>query len=231
MSNEDRPALQGFKGVAKLFPLPDLVMFPHVVQGLHIFESRYRQMTADALADDRLLALVLLRPGWEATYEVRPATHSVACLGRISAEQRLEDGRYNLELRGLCRARILHEIESPKLYRSARVEVLHDFNMPGPQAERDLRTRLVHVAPILFPDHPAAAAAFRRLAEGTLHLGTVSDILSFGLPLELEIKQELLQMQDVENRFRLLLRHLEKMSPLQPTKETASPFPPKFSEN
>ncbi|WP_390891137.1 LON peptidase substrate-binding domain-containing protein [Gemmata palustris] len=43
-------------------PLPNLVLFPHVVQGLHIFEPRYRQMAADALAGDGLIAMALLRP-------------------------------------------------------------------------------------------------------------------------------------------------------------------------
>ena len=60
----DHPPLSDFAGTARLFPLPNLVLFPHVMQPLHIFEPRYRQMTADALAGDRLIAVVLLKPGW-----------------------------------------------------------------------------------------------------------------------------------------------------------------------
>ena len=30
-----------FSGVARLFPLPNLMMFPHVLQPLHIFEPAY----------------------------------------------------------------------------------------------------------------------------------------------------------------------------------------------
>ena len=71
-------ALAAFGGVARLFPLPNLVLFPHVVQGLHIFEPRYRQLMADALAADRLIALVLLKPGWEKDYDGRPAIEAVA---------------------------------------------------------------------------------------------------------------------------------------------------------
>src|SRR5574339_310094 len=87
-----------FEGTARLFPLPNLVLFPHVVQPLHVFEPRYRQMTVDALAGDRLIALVLLKPGWEAEYEGRPGIYPVACLGRLVADQKLPDGRYNLHL-------------------------------------------------------------------------------------------------------------------------------------
>ena len=33
-----------FSGVVRLFPLPNLVLYPHVMQPLHIFEDRYREM-------------------------------------------------------------------------------------------------------------------------------------------------------------------------------------------
>ena len=61
--SDDFSPLAGFAGTARLFPLPNLVFFPQVMQPLHIFEPRYRQMTADALAGDRLIALVLLTAG------------------------------------------------------------------------------------------------------------------------------------------------------------------------
>ncbi len=54
-----------FSGRVRLFPLPNLVLFPHVVQPLHMFEPRYCEMLQDALAGDRLLAMVLLEQGWE----------------------------------------------------------------------------------------------------------------------------------------------------------------------
>src|SRR5439155_15703175 len=99
--SDDITPLANFTGPARLFPLPNLVFFPQVMQPLHIFEPRYRALTADALAGDRLMALVLLQPDWEKDYDAKPAICPVACLGKIVAEQRLEDGRYNLLLRGL----------------------------------------------------------------------------------------------------------------------------------
>ncbi len=48
-----------------LFPLPSVVLFPGVFLPLHIFEPRYRDLVADALATDRLIGMVLLRDGWE----------------------------------------------------------------------------------------------------------------------------------------------------------------------
>ena len=57
--------LKDFTNVCRLFPLPGVVLFPHAVLPLHIFEPRYRQMTEDALATDRLIAIVQLRPTTE----------------------------------------------------------------------------------------------------------------------------------------------------------------------
>ena len=145
--SDDFAALVNFGGVARLFPLPNLVLFPQVVQPLHIFEARYRQMTADALAGDRLIAMVLLRPGWEADYAGRPAVYPVACLGQVVAEQRLKDGRFNILLRGLGRIRLGEEVATGKAYRSARAELLADTDVPGPETDRKLRRRLARAVP------------------------------------------------------------------------------------
>src|SRR5947209_11548390 len=134
-----------FDGRVRLFPLPNVVLFPHVMLPLHIFEPRYRQMTADALATDRLIAMVLLKSS-EGEYEERPALHSIACLGKIVADQRLEDGRFHIVLRGLSRARILNELSHDKAYRSARVELLYDTGAPAAEPTRVYREDLSQVA-------------------------------------------------------------------------------------
>src|SRR5262249_22562147 len=108
-----------FAGTARLFPLPNLVLFPQIVQGLHIFEARYRQLMADALSTDQLITLALLKPGWEADYDGTPAVEPVACLGRVTWHEKLPDGRYNLRLRGLARVQLLGEIPTNRPYRVA----------------------------------------------------------------------------------------------------------------
>src|SRR3977135_4083932 len=99
-----------------LFPLPNVVLFPNVFLPLHIFEPRYREMVADALTSDRMIGMVLLRPGWEGDYEGRPPVYPVACSGVITHVERLPDGRYNIVLRGLERVRIIEE-DGSRTYR------------------------------------------------------------------------------------------------------------------
>ena len=181
--NDDQHALANFPGTARLFPLPNLVLFPHVVQPLHVFEPRYRQMTADALAGDRLLAPVLLRPGWESEYEARPAVYPTACLGRILAEQRLDDGRYNLLLRGIARVRITHELEPDTPYRQARVEVCGNRDIPPDAVAAALRQELARLVARWFQALGVGAEQLHKLLNSDLALGPLTDVLSFALPL------------------------------------------------
>src|SRR3954452_24574228 len=104
-----------------IFPLPNVVLFPNVFLPLHIFEPRYRDMVADAIETDRLIGMVLLKPGWEHAYEGRPAVYPIGCSGVITHVDRLPDGRYNIVLRGVERFRILEE-DHARSYRRAVVE-------------------------------------------------------------------------------------------------------------
>jgi Lon protease-like protein len=220
--------LEGFEGIVRLFPLPNLVLFPYMVQGLHIFEPRYRQMTADALASDRLIALALLAPGWEENYEGSPAIYDVTCLGKIVADQKLPDGRYNLSLRGLCRARVLREVQAPgKLYRMAEVELLPDRDPPAPARAGELRERLLELLTGWCAGQSAALDVLQKLLQSHLSLGAASDIVSYALPLPMEFKQFLLATPEIEPRVQALIAYLETHGPFAAPRK----FPPDFSPN
>jgi len=126
-----------------LFPLPNVVLFPNVFLPLHIFEPRYREMVADAAASDRMIGMVLLRPGWERDYQGRPPIYPIGCSGVMTHVERLQDGRYNLVLRGLERFRIVEE-DHDRSYRRAIVEPLHERALSRDERDaiRSHRTKL-----------------------------------------------------------------------------------------
>jgi len=121
-----------------IFPLPNVVLFPNVFLPLHIFETRYRQMVDDALKGDRIIGMVLLRPGWQGNYEGRPEVYPIGCAGVITHAEPLADGRFNIVLRGMEKFRICGE-ESGRLYRLAHVEPV-----PEPRAETQRDAMRVH---------------------------------------------------------------------------------------
>ncbi|MBI1847676.1 MAG: LON peptidase substrate-binding domain-containing protein [Candidatus Rokubacteria bacterium] len=109
-----------------LFPLPDVTFFPSTFMPLHVFEARYRALVTDALARDRRLAVVKLKPGFEKDYDGRPAVHAVAGAGEIVNWERLSTGRYNIVVKGEHRVRFEHELPADTLYRLARARVLEE---------------------------------------------------------------------------------------------------------
>lgn len=114
-----------------LFPLPNVVLFPAALLPLHIFEPRYRAMITDALEGERLVGMVMLRPGWEPHYEEAPAVYPVGCAGLITHADRLPDGRYNIILRGLEKFRILSERparEGVEEYRVALIDSIKEVS-------------------------------------------------------------------------------------------------------
>ncbi len=111
-----------------IFPLPTVVLFPNVFLPLHIFEPRYRQMIADALEGDRIIGMVLLRPGYQDDYEGTPPIYATGCSGLITHVEHLAEGKYNLVLRGIEKFTVQSE-ETPapgRLYRSALVAPIDD---------------------------------------------------------------------------------------------------------
>ena len=94
-----------FSGRVRLFPLPNLVLFPGVMQPLHIFEPRYRAMLEAALASDGLIAMSVLLDGWQQDYEGRPPMSPIAsmmidrnstvsvCSGFFASSFRMTDSR------------------------------------------------------------------------------------------------------------------------------------------
>jgi Lon protease-like protein len=121
-----------------LFPLPTVVLFPNVFLPLHVFEPRYREMVADAISGDRVIGMVLLRPGWERDYEGRPPVYPIGCSGVITHSEKLADGRYNIILRGVERFRIVEEDQS-RSYRRAAIERLNERSLA--HAERVMVSR------------------------------------------------------------------------------------------
>ncbi|MBA3639703.1 MAG: LON peptidase substrate-binding domain-containing protein [Acidobacteriota bacterium] len=198
-----------------LFPLPNVVLFPNVFLPLHIFEPRYRDMVADALAGDRLIGMVLLRPGWEGGYEGRPPVYPTGCAGLITHHERLPGGRYNIVLRGLEKFRILNEddTEAPgenadrrmPSYRVARVETLHE---PLVEAERDqIRAARRRLEALLVPqakERGADAMVAPAMADED-----VVNALAQYMQLEPLEKQALLERHGLLARCRSLIELLE----------------------
>lgn len=224
--------LDDFSGKARVFPLPNLVLFPHVMQPLHIFERRYREMLEDALATDRLIAMALLTPGWETDYEGRPPMHSMLCLGRIATHCRLADGTYNVLLLGLQRAKIVHELEAKHNFREAKVQICEDL-YPPQEAPRHstLQHRICGLLLSLLPQMPEVHEQIEQLLKNDVSLGMLTDVISYTLSIDLAEKQALLEEINVYTRAEMLYEHLLTLTQCHAKETVGDKFPPPFSAN
>jgi uncharacterized protein len=203
---------------------------------LHIFEPRYRQMTADALTGEQMIAMALTTGR---TGEPSPV-HEIVGLGKILAHEELGDGRYHLVLRGLTRARLIEELPAGLPYRVGVLELLDDEIDPDVDQTATAR-KLLQRFEQSFPkvrQHPVWGA----VRSSRVPLGSVCDLLVSALPVVPNLAQQFLNDVDVMSRVQGLMEVLEqievqrrstsKTAGLIPTATTERRrFPPPFSEN
>lgn len=203
------PCLSGFEGLVRLFPLPNLVMFPGVIKGLHIFESRYCKLLEESLSTDELIAMTLLRPGWETQYLGSAPIHDVICIGKIVQCAQTSEGRHNILLYGLKRARIVQEISTSNHgFRRAEVILMDDLLDPAESStSSQLAERLVNAFRKAFPS-AYLFTIFSLESVRTIPLGSLTDLITHEIPMTLGEKQALLSECVVQNRVDRLLKFL-----------------------
>jgi Lon protease-like protein len=201
-----------------IFPLPNVVLFPNVFLPLHIFEPRYREMVADAVASDRMIGMVLLRPGWQHHYDLRPPVYPIGCSGVITHVEPLPDGRYNIVLRGVERFRIVEE-DDRKSYRRALVEPLAEHTGSGEDtaAVRRQRSKLESLLAPTIERSLSGAGRFEPVEGGgrdskipaTMADEDLVNALAQYLDLEPLEKQALLEQHSLRTRAESLVELLE----------------------
>lgn len=194
-----------------IFPLPEVVLFPHQMLPLHIFEERYRDMVADALRGRQLIAVALLCRGYERLYftQIAPICEVVG-VGEIVDASPLPDGRYDILLRGRCRARILREVRGHS-YRMAELRVLPSTHFPDATETDLLRQELRNALVTNLCRWPQLQTQCVRLLDRDTPLEVVVNLVAAELPVSGRLRQTLLETSDVTQRTCRLIRQLERI--------------------
>jgi Lon protease-like protein len=192
-----------------IFPLPDAVLFPHTLLPLHIFEPRYREMVRDCLAGDRRLAMGLLRPGWEKDYYGRPPLFSVAGAGEIIHHEALDDGRFNILVRGTMRIGLTAELPAGKPYRIVRARPLPDrypAEGPGQLAGRVERLKVFYLR--ILAEVQKGQGEIAKIFTGVKDPGIIVDRIAGAVIADTELRQAVLEDVDVATRLKRVQEHL-----------------------
>lgn len=207
-----------FRDAFPVFPLQDSVLFPQAVLPLHVFEARYRRMVNDALDSRGLIAVGLfdshVAPADYASgdFDVRPYVG----LGQIRDYHRLGDGQFIIILQGLCRARIVRELQRQP-YRRFQLAPTEVAVSEEDQLE-DYRHRIEGML----------ARQHREKTDALLSLDANDMALSTRLMIDLAIatvcrdtpqRYQMLSQPDVRRRAEWLIHRMEHQLHLPPGSE------------
>ena len=200
----------GYRHVADLpdalavFPLAGALLFPRWSLPLNIFEPRYLNMIDDAMSGSRLIGMIQPVGGTKAS----PGLANVGCCGRITSYSETEDGRYLINLSGICRFGVVEELAVQTPYR----QVKPDWTPYGADLmEPDLSC---------LPERDQLASALRAYVDThemevdwdaveSAPLETLINALAAGCPFSPIEKQALLETPDICARCEALIALLD----------------------
>lgn len=183
-----------------IFPLPGAVLFPHSLLPLHIFEPRYRALTRHLIETGAPLGIASLLPGYEERYHQSPTVHTVLGVGRLVHHEPLPDGRFNIILRGQCRARLVEELTSPHPWRLIRAQAISEVASP-PERTRALLDTLRGCLFGLGQQHGRLAALIAKRLNTIQEPGPLADSLLSALLPDQEQRLEALADPDIASRL------------------------------
>ena len=188
-----------------IFPLEDVMLFPEMSVPLHVYEPRYKAMIADALKGNKIIGMVLLRPGYEKDYERSPSVFQIGVAGVINEVEELPNGEYNIVLGALTKYRITRE-DASRPYRIAHVTAIAD-DVPSAGADT-LHTRRQRLEALV--RESGGRTGLRATPEGISDVTLVNGISQLARIDELD-REQLLETPNPLARADALIVLLEKM--------------------
>ncbi len=206
MASPFDPAFEDLPDVIPIFPLAGALLLPGGRLPLNIFEPRYLNMTAAALAaPHRLIGMIQPQDG---TTGDHPEVFATGCAGRMISFGETEDGRYLITLKGIARFRVIDELPLRSGYRRIRASYA-EFHDDLAETSRPLsidRDRLLR-ALRAYLTHQGVEANWDAI-EGTEDSRLVTS-LAMMCPFRPSEKQALLEAATLDDRAQVMVTLLE----------------------
>ena len=183
-----------------VFPLSNFIIFPETTVPLNIFEPRYIQMIDDAMKRDKIIGMVQPK---EANNK-KPKLYNIGCAGKITSFHEANDGRYLIIISGLCRFKILNELQTNKLYRECEV-IYNDFYNDTNNQNEDIKftdLKLIFKNLKTLFSKQGYKIDWKEIEKQSLD--QTINTLSMASPFSLEEKQILLESINLEDRKKKL---------------------------
>ena len=191
MKKEDLP------NILPVFPLSNFIIFPRTTVPLNIFEPRYIQMIDQSMQSNRIIGMVQPKKTGELK---KPDLHDVGCAGKITSFNETDDGRYLIILSGICRFKIINEVDNSNLFRECDVKYDDFFNDLEEKSDEikfsDLRLIFQNLKGLF--KKQGYEINWKEIEKQSLD--QTINTLSMASPFSLEEKQVLLESKDLNVR-------------------------------
>ena len=179
-----------------VFPLSNFIIFPNTSIPLNIFEPRYIEMVNDSMKTNRIIGMVQPKNQKKNI----PELYSVGCAGKITSFNETDDGRYLIVINGICRFKILKEINNNKTYRECEIS-FDEYNEDTNKQKNEIKfTDLVLIFKNLksFFKKKGYIINWKKLEKQSLD--QTINTLAMASPFSLQEKQALLETININNR-------------------------------
>jgi Lon protease-like protein len=180
-----------------LFPL-GLVLIPHELVPLHIFEERYKLMIGECIEEEREFGIVWLSDD---------GLKEIGCSARITRVlERFEDGRMNVLVEGASPFRLLRRIDDLP-YPAGDVELLADDDRGADAgaAADTARRRYADLVAEVTDERPEPDALAKLDAYG---MAATLDVALEAKQMLLELRSERGRLEQLEGLFAEALRRI-----------------------
>jgi Lon protease-like protein len=184
-----------------IFPLPGIALLPGAQIPLHVFEPRYRRLVRDCSRGAGVLGLACIPEGEEGVTDAtrKPRILPVLGAGILVRVERLPDGRSNIVVRGVLRARVERELEEAEPYRLVDAVALSDEQADADATRADSLRRLVFA--LCTAQRTPASAALAQITGRATVPGELADAVAGAVIEDPFERQTILETLSVSRRL------------------------------
>jgi Lon protease-like protein len=194
-----------------LFPLKT-VLLPANTLALKVFEPRYLDMIAGCMREDSLFGVVLIHKGEETGADTDTDIYSIGTTASINDWEHRADGLLGITALGLQRFEILSTHTQADGLSLAQIKILEDDD------SSEIPEQYHYMLDLL--DHISAQAG--RIRADNQSFCDILYQLIYLLPLEVALKQRLLEIPECDDRAVILHAELIRLGVIQYIKPEAS---------
>ncbi len=189
-----------------IFPLPNVILFPGMVLPLHIFENKYRDMVDDLIdknPEDRLIAITCMKVKNDGRYSYE----KICTVGQLISVKFLDDGRSNILIQGKFTAEVKPIPNQFKPYLNCEIKLIREEYWKNPYEDKT-------------PKYYELLESIDSMKKRTnLVINNIEDYefedlingIAFSFNLNSELKQQLLETQEYEQRLKKLIEIIDKI--------------------